>query len=530
MYRRKRSYGGFANALQETDSLFGGTLPDAGSSGGTEAPAPFTVRGLNELVNDALTGDDRLQHVLVVGEVSSLKISVSGHWFFTLVQKDGRSTYQLRCVVFSGTAQHKGLTPPQNGKTCLAGGAVNLYTVGGEYRLVVQSLQLTGEGAKAEARERLKRQLYAEGYMDPAVKQAKWKLPVLPERIGLVTSPDGAAVRDIVRVARDRWPGVRLLLYPVQVQGIAAPTQIAEGIRFLNRHHLADVLIVGRGGGSKEDLWAFNEEMVARAVATSKIPVITSIGHSIDMTVADFVALMETATPTDAARLVVPDRNTQAAAIRNQWLRMYHAVRSQLDRVEDRVGRCRRSPYLQRPDKLLELPSERYDRVWERLAHGLPRRVEQLEYRLARSREKLPAALQACLYAAADRWGQVKSRLPEGRQLVEGRERQWQELQRRLQAAMDQQLARDGNRLALQAARLDGVSPLAILGRGYSWTKDATGRLIRSVGQVRWGDTLVTQVGDGTLETVVQDIHRDTLPQPGEQILPARPQAGRRET
>lgn len=519
MYSRKRGYGGFANALQESDSLFAGFTPPektensgagpaAGPGGTPGVPAPFTVRRLNELADATLRDNEQLQNVLVVGEVSSLAVSSSGTWFFSLVQKDGGDTYQLRCISFAST--HRGLPPPQNGKAYLAAGKVNIYTNSGEYRLVVRSLQLTGEGAKAEARERLKRRLQAEGYMDSAVKAAKWKLPVLPERIGLVTSARSAAVRDIIRVSRERWPGVRLILYPVQVQGAGAPAQIAEGIRFLNRHHLADVLIVGRGGGSNEDLWAFNEEIVARAVATSKIPVVTSIGHSIDMTVSDFVALKETATPTDAARVVVPDRREMEGEIRHLWWRMDSVVRGKLERAETDVERCCRSPYLQHPDKLLERPSERYDRAWDELVRSLPRQVEHLDFQLTRARERLAGALPARLHEAERRWWQAASRLPAGPELLDRPQRQWQDLQQRLQLAMEKQLTRDGNRLALLSAKLDGVSPLAILGRGYSLTKDDQGRLVKSVDQVRWGQTLFTQVGDGSLETVVQDVHKNS--------------------
>ena len=491
-----------------TDGLAAGDAAGVAANGLPQEVAPvkvYSVRQVNQMVEQTLKANPDLSRISVQGEVSNFKVSASGHWFFTLKQQAPDGLFKLDCIAFR--YQTRSLQQPVNGKSYIVFGDISTYIPGGQYRLLVSKLYYSGAGAQAEARERLKRKLQAEGYMDDEAKEGKWHLPLLPERVGIVTSPTSAAVRDIIRISRERLPGVRLLLYPVQVQGDKAPEQIARAIEFMNRHRLADVLIVGRGGGSKEDLWAFNEERVARAIATSAIPVVTCIGHSIDMTVSDFVALRETATPTDAARVVVPDRQEEARRVRNLWKRMAGVVQNQLDNGSIRYRNCRKSKYLQDPETLLDRPAERLDRACMILQQSLPERVHAYDLRLEKARQTLRHS-DIIWQGLEARLAVVLARMPRGESLLDGPARQTGALTDRMARAIAACLTGKTQTLQLQAARLNGVSPLAVLGRGYSLTRNGEGKLVKTADDVRWGDVLQTEVSDGVIESVVQDIKK----------------------
>ena len=491
-----------------TDGFASGDAAGVAENGLSRNSAPvkvYSVRQVNQLVDQTLKANPGLSRISVQGEVSNFKVSSGGHWFFTLKQQAPDGLFKLDCLAFR--YQTRALQQPVNGKSYVVFGDINVYVPGGQYRLLVSKLYYSGAGAPAEARERLKRKLQAEGYMDDKAKAAKWHLPLLPERVGIVTSPTSAAVRDIIRISRERLPGVRLLLYPVQVQGDLAPELIARAIEFMNRHRLADVLIVGRGGGSKEDLWAFNEERVARALATSAIPLVTCIGHSIDMTVSDFVALRETATPTDAARVVVPDRQEEARRVRNLWKRMAGVVQNQLDNGSIRYRNCRKAKYLQDPETLLDRPAERLDRACMILQQSLPERVHAYDLRLEKARQTLRHS-DIIWQGLEARLAVVLARMPRGESLLDGPARQTGALTDRMARAIAACLTGKTQTLQLQAARLNGVSPLAVLGRGYSLTRNGEGNLVKTAVDVRWGDVLQTEVSDGVIESVVQDIKK----------------------
>ena len=316
-------------------------------------------------------------------------------------------------------------------------------------------------------------------------EERKKPLPAHPRTVGIITSPAGAAVRDVITVSRRRDPGIRLLLYPVQVQGKAAAVEIAHAIRFMNRHRLADVLIVGRGGGSMEDLWAFNEEAVVRAIAASEIPLISSVGHETDFTLSDFAADRRAATPSQAAELAVADTGQFRRQVERNRQKLEAALRRMLREKMLRWERLTASHALRDPLRITDRAEERMDRALMKLRHSLPQRVQNRELRLRQ-------AIKALQHP----------------------ERIWSEPERRLQAA--QKLLRHPERLlvkavqdmTLLAARLDAVSPLKVLGRGYSMTLDEQGRLLKSVDAVYWGEEIHTRLQDGEIYSVVQQIER----------------------
>ncbi len=284
-----------------------------------------TVHSVSELtkwIRNLIAGDPVLRNVLVRGEISNFNAYRSGHAYFTLKDRDAC----LKCVMFSW--KDKGLRfQPENGMQVVAGGGIKVYEAGGVYQLYVDTLIPEGTGDLAEAFRQVKERLAAEGLFDEAHKQ---KLPMLPEKIGIVTSLSGAVLRDIYRVSKRRFPAVQLVLYPVQVQGETSAAEVAAAIRYFNKKYPVDVLIVGRGGGSAEDLWSFNEEEVVRAIYASKIPVISAVGHETDYTLSDLVADVRAATPSQAAELAVPDAEsllgriaglkTRLENVRQRWM------------------------------------------------------------------------------------------------------------------------------------------------------------------------------------------------------------------
>ncbi|HTY08708.1 MAG TPA: exodeoxyribonuclease VII large subunit [Candidatus Edwardsbacteria bacterium] len=276
----------------------------------------------------------------VQGEVSNLTLHSSGHIYFTL--KDANT--QVRCVMFRSNAQNL-IVLPQDGMQVIVQGDVTVFERAGQYQLNVQQLQVAGQGELALAFERLKKKLAGEGLFDEARKRP---LPLFPRSIGIVTSPTGAAIRDIIKVARRRWPGIELILYPVQVQGMGAAAQIADAIAAFNEYGQVDLLIVGRGGGSIEDLWAFNEEITARAIHDSQIPVVSAVGHEVDYTIADFVADVRAPTPSAAAEIALPDAREVAAQLDDFAVRLKNALVSLADGYNERLKALRQSYGLNR--------------------------------------------------------------------------------------------------------------------------------------------------------------------------------------
>src|ERR1700757_4518378 len=301
--------------------------------------------------------------VPVQGEISNCRAASSGHYYFTL--KDERA--QVRCVLFK--QQQRGMKfLPEDGLKVTVRGSVSVYEARGEYQIYVESLEPAGRGALQLAFEQLKKRLEAEGLFDARHKKP---LPVLPSRIGLITSPTGAAVRDVVRILRRRFPNVCLALFPVRVQGEGAALEIVKAIRFFNLQRTVDVLIVGRGGGSMEDLWAFNEEIVARAIFESKIPVISGVGHETDFTIADFVADVRASTPSAAAEIVLQTRREFDRHVKSLQDALNEQMRYRILVLVRRVHELAGRRGFRRPLDLLRQQRQRADELTSRLAHGL---------------------------------------------------------------------------------------------------------------------------------------------------------------
>jgi exodeoxyribonuclease VII large subunit len=427
---------------------------------------------------------DRIQGVLetefvdvwVEGEVSNLKLATSGHVYFSL--KDEQA--QLRAVVWKTDARLLRFRP-KDGLKVVARGTLRVYPPRGEYQLSVQVLEPLGKGSLQQAFEELKERLGREGLFDPARKRP---LPMLPRRIGVVTSPTGAVLRDILRVLRSRYANLEVLVYPAPVQGEGAAAEIAHGIRVLNRIGGLDVIVLARGGGSLEDLWAFNEEAVARAIAGSRVPTISAVGHETDFTIADFVADLRAPTPSAAAERVVQAKEELAARIRSLEGRRDAALRLRLARVRTRVEAAAANRVFAAERGRLRVQAQRVDEMLRRAETGLVRRLERGREGARRLGERLEAF-------RLDR--QVKARRERLGRYVD-----------RLLALFRAQADRRRAALGRVAASLDGLSPLAVLGRGYALVWDESGqRLLREAAEVDAGDLLRIRLHRGALRATV---------------------------
>ena len=332
----------------------------------------FSVRELNHYIKLIFDKERTLSSVYVRGEISNFKRHSSGHCYFTL--KDSEST--IRSVMFRGRAQLLKFEP-RDGMKVVAGGQVTVFERDGQYQLYVDHLIPEGVGELSLAFAQLKEKLAAEGLFN---EERKKQLPLLPRKVGLITSPTGAALRDIITVAKRRHPGIALLLYPVQVQGFEAPRQIARAITAMNQHGQADILIVGRGGGSLEELWAFNDEQVVRAIAMSVIPVVSAVGHETDYTLADFAADRRAATPSQAAEFAVPDVAELKRYIETLRVMVTNHTTAILKDYRHRVMKSRQSVALQRPLDLLAAKQQTVDTVKERLHQTISQQITSKQH------------------------------------------------------------------------------------------------------------------------------------------------------
>ena len=392
----------------------------------------LTITQLNEYIRGKLDSDGLLNAVAVKGEISNYKLYPSGHHYFTL--KDESSA--LKCVMFKGNALRLRFRP-ENGMKIIAMGKVSVFPRDGAYQLYCTAMAMDGIGDLYAAFEQLKKRLAAQGLFDPAHKKP---LPQFPATIGIITSSAGAAVHDMLRILNKRYPLAKVRLLPVRVQGVEAPGEIAAAIRYANYHRLADLLIVGRGGGSIEDLWAFNEEVVAHAIYESEIPVISAVGHEPDVTISDYVADLRAATPSNAAELAVPDREALVQALDSMSNAMANALTRQIKAHRQHLDVLSKSPALQSPTGYLE------------------QKRRQLEL-----------------------------------------------LKNRLIAAENQNIARNTQRYVALTAKLDAMSPLKVLTRGYSMAQNERGEVVRSVTQVELGERIGIQFSDGKIFATVMD-------------------------
>lgn len=343
----------------------------------------FTVTELNNRIKNLLDCDPLLADVCVRGELSNYKIYPSGHHYFTL--KDSESS--LRCVMFKSSASRLRFRP-ESGMGVTAFGRVSVYPRDGAYQLYCNALMPEGTGDLQVAFEQLKAKLSAEGLFDPAHKKP---LPQFPERIAIITSSAGATVHDMIRILGHRWPMTKVLLLPVRVQGTEAPAEIAGAIRYANEFKVADLIITGRGGGSIEDLWAFNDERVARAIYASRIPVISAVGHEPDVTISDYVADRRASTPSNAAEIAVPDKNEMLDVLRSYDIRSAQAMTKLLDRLKERLSSLESK-------RVLSDPSVYIDNRRIELDHGRDRLISAQERVLSAKKQsyvRLAASLDA---------------------------------------------------------------------------------------------------------------------------------------
>jgi exodeoxyribonuclease VII large subunit len=443
-----------------------------------KAPAPPKRRAMtvSELTN-------RLQGVLeteffdvwVEGEISNLTTPASGHWYFSL--KDANA--QVRAVVWK-TATRLIKFRPRDGMKCLVRGGLRVYPPKGDYQIQVEVLEPIGKGSLQQAFEDLKAKLEKEGLFDKARKRP---LPMLPRRIGIVTSPTGAVVQDILRVVGARYANLEIAIYPARVQGPEAAAEIIRGIRDLNAAGGFDVLIVARGGGSLEDLWPFNEEVVARALAASKIPTISAVGHETDFTIADFVADHRAPTPSAAAERVVQAKDELRARIDGLRRRADSSLEMRLGRLRSRVGSVTQHRVFEAERGRIRNHAQRVDDLVRRAESALGRRADAARQALRRGQAQLEAF----------RWE---------RQIAARRERA-ANLERRLDASARGRVQARRAALARAAGKLDSLSPLAVLSRGYALAFDAAGRVVRTSAEVAVGDAVRVRLGAGALETRV---------------------------
>ena len=413
--------------------------------------------------------------LVVEGEVSNLSRPASGHLYFSL--KDERA--QLRCAMFRSSAL-RAMVRPENGMKVTARGRISLYEPRGEYQLIVDSLQDAGEGLLQRRFEELKKKLEAEGLFDPARKRP---LPRYPARIALVTSPSGAAVRDLVHVLGRRWPAAAVRLYPVLVQGEEAPAAIRSAIAAANRHGWAELLITGRGGGSLEDLWAFNDEAVARTVANSDIPVVSAVGHETDFSICDFVADLRAPTPSAAAELATPDQAVLKESFRRSERQLQRRIEDRLQQAAQRLDHQAHRLQQRHPAVRLGEQSRLLDAVSKRLDRTGRQALEERRVRLAALEQRLAAQ-------------RPQRRIAEQKMRLEA-------LRRSLERGANRRVLTARERLAQLSRTLQAVSPLEVIGRGYSVLTAEDGGVVSRVEQVAEGDRLRGRVSDGMLDLEV---------------------------
>jgi len=468
-----------------------GTAPEAGSG--------RTVYSVSRLNNEVRVLLERgLGVVWVEGELSNFSQPSSGHWYFSLKDRDS----QVRCAMFRLKNSALGFTP-KAGQHVIARGRVSLYEPRGEYQLIVDHLEEAGVGALQREFERLKAKLAAEGLF---AGERKRSLPRFPRRIAVVTSPTGAAIRDVLNILARRFPPAAVLVYPAAVQGAAAAPAIVHALQLASARLDCDVLILARGGGSLEDLWAFNDERVARAIRACAVPVVTGIGHEIDFTIADFAADARAPTPSGAAEMAAPDSGACLETLTRMEGRMAACMRRELRAVSSRLEAV--SIRLKQADPAMRLAhqAQRLDDLEQRLAgaaravmHTCRHRLGDAYTRLVQRSPEVQVALRA------KRLNDARSRLIQRSpgHLVRERVRQEERLRARLDHAVRQYLSQLTHRLALAGKTLDMASPLATLARGFAIVTRADGSLVSDAGTVPPGEEIEARLASGRLRAKV---------------------------
>ncbi len=444
----------------------------------TEATDVYTVSGLTRSIRAAL--EEQIGSVRVEGEISNHRLQSSGHQYFTLKDEGA----QISCVLFRGAGARLS-TPLRDGMQVQLAGELTVYEARGNYQIIVRTVQPKGQGSLQQRFEALKQKLAQEGLFEP-----EWKKPIprFPRCVALVTSPTGAAIRDMLNILTRRAPWLRVLVFPVRVQGQGAEVEIARAIELLNRPEdtglpMPDTIVVGRGGGSLEDLWNFNEEVVARAIFASEVPVISAVGHEIDFTIADFVADLRAPTPSAAAELLAPDVAELKRHFDGLAKRLTFRVQTALEHHGRVLDLMDKGALHREPERLLREAEQELDDAEARFTQGLERFWRGLDERLASRQASLERFHPERLLAEA------------GHTLTL--------LRHRLDSAMKQRLDKDDERIRSMRKLLKSLGPDGVLARGFSLTTDPAGRVVNDISKVRVGDMLITRLANGKVASVV---------------------------
>lgn len=440
----------------------------------------ISIRDINRLIKMKLEGDSGLQDIWLRGEISNFTFHSSGHMYFTLKDEGSR----LKSIMFASYNQRLPFTP-KDGMKVLARGGISVYERDGQYQFYATAMQPDGIGSLYLAFEQLKKKLELEGLF---AEHAKKPLPLYPRSVGVITSPTGAAVRDILITLHRRNPAVNVLLYPVAVQGSGAAPAIVKAIQAMNRLREVDILIVGRGGGSLEELWAFNEETVARAIHSSFIPIISAVGHETDFTISDFAADLRAPTPTAAAELAVQHSGELKQRLVHLEQKIAKSLTLLLGKSRERLQHAARSPYFTQPRRSLLIQAEQLDRLRQTLQYRMQAEQARAKERLSRLTGRLNAAspMQQAAFA--------RKRMDSAR--------------RRLDLTMSGIWRERYNQFGSTVRHLDALSPLKVMARGYSLVYDEQHKkLIRTINEVQPGDLIKVRLADGKLDCQIWGIH-----------------------
>jgi exodeoxyribonuclease VII large subunit len=431
-----------------------------------------TVGALTKYIKRKFEVDPHLRDLWIKGEISNFKYHSRGHMYFTLKDEQAR----IQAVMFAGYNQYLTFRP-EDGMKVLVRGEISVYEPSGNYQIYVKEMQPEGIGNLYLAYEQLKKRLEAEGLFSPEHKKP---IPAFPRYIGVVTSPTGAAIRDIMTTIRRRYPIATVILFPTLVQGEQAAESIVRSIEKANELGYIDVLIVGRGGGSIEELWAFNEEIVARAIFASQVPIISAVGHETDFTIADFVADLRAPTPTGAAELAVPHITELMERISQRKLRLMRAMKEKIAAESDRLSRLQKSYVFRYPEKLYEQKEQQLDSLLERLQRHTERLLDKKSERLEQLRLKL------LRYHPNEQLSRMKEK--------------YESLTKSLEKEMRSVIEHQQLRFTSLVSHLHALSPLKIMERGYSLVYNEKKELVKSIRQLQLGDTIQVRLQDGQID------------------------------
>ena len=437
----------------------------------------YTISALNKAIKNMFDAKIELQNIHLKGEISNFKCHTRGHLYFTL--KDENSS--LSAIMFQGNAKNLNFDPA-DGMKVLVQGRISVYETSGTYQIYVSEMIPDGLGNLYLEFEKLKKKLENEGLFK---KEYKKPIPRFPSRIGIITAPTGAAIRDILSTIKRRFPYVSTILFPSLVQGSDAKDDIVRNIRLANTYDL-DVIILGRGGGSIEDLWAFNEEVVARAIFESDIPIISGVGHEIDFTISDFVADLRAPTPTGAAEMAVPNKDDVFDALRQIKIRLVKSMDNKLNVTSEKLNNLKNSYVLKNPYSLYEKLEQNFDHLYERLINGIKTNILYSQERLNTLKGSFIFKNSKFLYA--------------------DKAYNYNDLINRLKQEITKILNNKTNDYINLLSKLEVLNPVTTLKRGYSVTR-IDGKIINNISSVKKGDILITDISNGKIESVVDNIY-----------------------